>query len=517
MLKAMIIDDEDFIREGLKRIIDWNKYGFCICGEASNGMRGLTSIRELTPDLVIVDVKMPIMDGLEMIKNLQTDNIQCEFIVLSAYSDFRYAQTAIELGIDSYVLKPIDQTVLIEKVSKAYDKITDKKQTKQNVDLSISLSKDKILQSIIFGTIDIKSLDKYNSFYKFDFPWNNYRIALVEIEGEHLQTMALKMSVKRNVESIILENKLGYVFDIENYIGILFNEIKLIDNLEIIKGLSLKIHEQCSAEITIILGSVVEDLSDISSSFNHACELLNQKFILGSKGIISDSITDKNSREQEQNNVQPRYSLEHITESLCKATDAGNLEQINNVMDIIFNKFLYEGYCEDVIKVNYSNIYSATVNKLALVNSDTQQQLSVSQKILMEICNKSSLQELNEYIKSIFTQISKELDKKRPEDPFKKILDYIGRNYSHDLKLETIANLFNYNSDYLGKKIRQNTGKHFNTYLDMIRVEKAIQFLKEGYKVCQVAQKTGFKDMNYFYKKFKFYVGVSPSDFKSRA
>jgi two-component system response regulator YesN len=85
------------------------------------------------------------------------------------------------------------------------------------------------------------------------------------------------------------------------------------------------------------------------------------------------------------------------------------------------------------------------------------------------------------------------------------------------LKLETIAALFNYNSDYLGKKIRLNTGKHFNTYLDTIRVEKAIQLLKEGYKVYQVAQKTGFKDMNYFYKKFKFYVGVSPSDFKGRA
>lgn len=512
----MIIDDEDYIREGLKKIIDWNRYGFYICGEASNGLRGLTQVRELNPDLVIVDIRMPMMDGLEMVKNLRIDGVSCEFIVLSAYSDFKYAQTAMELGIDSYVLKPIEQPALIEKVSKAHDRIMNKKQDKQNMDLSISLSRDKILQSIMFDTTDAATLEKYYSLYRFDFPWRSYRIVLVEIEGENLETMSLKTSVKRNVETIISENKLGYVFDIENYVGILFDDMKLMDNLEILHNLPLKINELCGVDITLILGSVEENISDISSSFHHACKLLNRKFILGSKRIISDRI-EETKISVEDENVRLGYRLEHIADSLCKAIDVGNIEQINNTMDGLFQEFLFDGYYEDVIKVNYSNIYSATVNKLASVNLDMQEKLCVSQEILKEICKKASLQELHGYMKNTFVEISEELEKKRPDDPFKKILDYIERNYSQDLKLETIATLFNYNSDYLGKKIRLNTGKHFNTYLDTIRVEKAIQLLKDGYKVYQVAQKTGFKDMNYFYKKFKFYVGVSPSDFKGRA
>lgn len=512
----MIIDDEDYIREGLKKILDWNRYGFYICGEASNGLRGLTHVRELNPDLVIVDVRMPIMDGLEMIRDLRVDDVPCEFIVLSAYSDFKYAQMAIELGIDSYILKPIEQPVLIEKVSKAYDRIMNKKHIKQNMDLSISFSRDKILQSIIFDTIDVQTLEMYSSFYGFDFPWSNYRIALVEIEGEHLKEMTMKMSVKKNIESIISENKLGYVFDIENYVGILFNDMKLMTNLEILHDLPLQINGLCGADIIIVLGSLVENLSDILYSFHHASKLLNRKFILGSKRIISDTIEDTNIAG-EDGNVRLGYSLEHIVDSLYKGIDAGNIDQIEDVMDGVFQEFLYDGYCEDVIKVNYSNIYSATVNKLVSVNPEMQEKLSVSQEVLKEICKKVSLQELHVYMKYIFIKILEELDKKRPDDPVKKILDYIGRNYNHDLKLETIAALFNYNSDYLGKKIRLNTGKHFNTYLDTIRVEKAIQFLREGYKVYQVAQKTGFKDINYFYKKFKFYVGVSPSDFKGRS
>lgn len=511
----MIIDDEDYIREGLKKIIDWNRYGFYICGEASNGLRGLTQVRELNPDLVIVDIKMPMMDGLEMVKNLRIDDVSCEFIVLSAYSDFKYAQTAIELGIDSYVLKPIDQTVLIEKVSKAHDRIMNKKQNKQNMDLSISFSRDKILQSIIFDTIDVQTLENSYSLFGFNFPWSNYRIVLVEIEGENFKAMSLKISVKKNVESIISENQLGYAFDIENYVGILFNDMKLTSNLEILHDMPLKINELCGVDITLILGSLVENLSDISDSFNHACKLLNRKFILGSKRIISDWIEDTNI-SVEDGNVRLGYRLEHIADSLYKAIDASNIEQIMNTMDGVFQEFQYDGYYEDVIKVNYSNIYSTTVNKLASVNPDIQEKLSVNQEILEEICKKASLQELHGYMKYIFIEISRELEKKRPDDPFKKILDYIERNYSQDLKLETIAALFNYNSDYLGKKIRLNTGKHFNTYLDTIRVEKAIELLKEGYKVYQVAQKTGFKDMNYFYKKFKFYVGVSPSDFRGR-
>ncbi len=516
MLKAMIIDDEDYIREGLKKIIDWNGYGFCICGEASNGSRGLTQVRELNPDLVIVDVKMPIMDGLEMIKYLRIEDVLCEFIVLSAYSDFKYAQTAIELGVDSYILKPIDQNVLIEKVCKAHERIMNKKLIKQNMDLSIALSRDKILQSIIFNTVDVQTLEKYYSFYSLDFPWSNYRIALVDVEGEHVNEMTVKMKVKKNIESIISENKLGYVFDIENYVGILFNDMKLKVNLEILHHLPLQINELCGADITIVLGSLVENLSDISSSFHHACKLLNRKFILGSKRIISDSIEATNIADDDENS-RLRYSMEHIVDRLYKGIDAGNIGKIEDEMDIVYQEFLYNKYCEDVIKVNYSNIYSATLNKLVPVNLDMQEKLSVSQEVLEEICKKASLQELHVYMEYIFIAISEELQKKRPDDPIKKILDYIGRNYNQDLKLETIAALFNYNSDYLGKKIRLNTGKHFNTYLDTIRVEKAIQLLREGYKVYQVAQKTGFKDINYFYKKFKFYIGVSPSDFKGRA
>lgn len=516
MLNVIIIDDEEYIRAGLKRIIDWNQYGFCICGEASNGLRGLTQVRELKPDLVIVDIKMPKMDGLEMIKELRIDNIDCEFIVLSAYSDFKYAQTAIELEIDSYVLKPIEQPVLIEKICKVHDKIINKRQANQNMDMSIYFSRDKILQSIILEQIDVKILEKYCSIYGFDFSWSSYRVALIEIEGNHMEIVAMKMSVKRQIGIIISENKLGYVFDIENHIGILLNDVKLTPDLKILHDLPVKINELCKTDVTILLGSVVQKLTDISSSYQNACKLSNRKFILGYKRVISDVMQDLNNTYKYENS-ELRYAVEYTADSLCKAIDAENMEQINNILEGLFQKFLSEEYNEDIIKINYSNIYLDTVNKLASINPGMKDKLNVRQEILREICKRSSLQELHGYMKYIFTVLADELEEERPEDPITKILEYIERNYNQDLKLETIATLFNYNRDYLGKKIKCKTGKHFNTYLDSIRFEKAKQLLMEGHKVYQIAEKTGFKDINYFYKKFKFYVGVSPTNYKDKA
>lgn len=513
MLSVMIIDDEDYIREGLKKIIDWNKYGFYICGEANNGLRGITQICILKPDLVIVDIKMPKMDGLEMIGELRKKEMLCEFIVLSAYSEFKYAQAAIELDIDSYVLKPIEQPILAEKISKVHDKILNKKQTKLNIDLNISFSREKIFQSIILNQIDAQILEKNYLLYRFDFPWNSYRIALIEIEGERMETISLKTNVKRLIETVMTENKMGFVFDIENYVGIILNDTRLSSNSRIIYELPQRIKGVCQADATILLGSSVVNIKDISLSYRHACNLSNRKFILGYKRVISD----ENKDEENINNsvdAHSRYSVEHTANTLCQAIEAENMGQINNILEGLLQEFMLEVYNEDIIKVNYSNIYSATINKLASVNPGMKEKLGINQGILSEICKKPSLQELHGYMKYILTEISEDLKAQRPEDPISKVIEYIERNYYQDIKLETLAALFNYNSDYLGKKIKLKTGKHFNAYLDSIRFDKAKQFLTEGYKVYQVAQKIGFRDINYFYKKFKLYEGVSPSDYK---
>ena len=114
METVLIADDEKNIREGIKCIIDWEALGFTVCGEAANGEEALKQINEMHPGLVLLDIKMPKLSGLEVVENAREQGYNGKFIILSGFSDFKFAQTAIRLGVDNYITKPIDEDELAE-------------------------------------------------------------------------------------------------------------------------------------------------------------------------------------------------------------------------------------------------------------------------------------------------------------------------------------------------------------------------------------------------------------------
>lgn len=511
MLNVMIIDDEPIIREGLKTIIDWGAYGYTICGEAANGQDGLDKIIRLQPDLAIVDIKMPIMDGLQMIRELRNREIPCECIVLSAYSDFRFAQQAIELGIGSYILKPIEQEELIEKIEKIQDAILVKQQTKQQLAFGTSLSKNKILQSILLGQTQAYGLNMQYEVYGLDFPWKSYQVGLVEMGKKAYEMTDLRVALENEVNVFVAENNLGYAFSIDRYVGILFRNSA---NMRILNELHKQLEQISGPETTISLGPQVPQLEAVKSSYQTACRLIEKKFLYIYKRIITGQEAVKAGKANDWKSQTISYDMKKMMDDLYSAIDGESVERINDLLEHIRNTFIQEERDEALIKIDYSNLYIEMMGRLGQSNEHLKSYTNNRQDVLAEICSKTSLQELHGYIKFVFLAVTEELSRLRPSDPVKKIMEYIARNYSQDLKLETLAVLFHYNSAYLGKLIRAKTGVQFSTYLDCIRIEEAKRLLKEGHKVYEAAQMTGFRYVDYFYKKFKKYVGVSPMDYK---
>ena len=506
MLRVILIDDEPIIREGLKTIIDWEAQGYTICGEAANGLEGLEKICQMRPDLAIVDIKMPLMDGLLMVKELKTRDVPCEYIILSAYSDFKFAQSAIDLGIGSYILKPIEQTELIEKIIKIRDGILSRKQTKHYMELSVSLSKNKIIQNLVLGQPSTSGSDKQYDLYGLDFPWKTYQVGLIEFSKKAYEATEMRIKLENEVESFIASYDLGYVFTIDRYVGILFRNIAYPRVLSDLHG---RMEQVCGADVTLSLGTLANNMESVTASYQAACRLIEKKFIYGYKKIITGKEAVKASKTGDS-----IWDIDSIIEELYSAMDVENNARINDLLEDIRNYFMRTESEEALIKIDYSNIYTAVISRLTGNNETIRSFMSDRQEILSEICNKTSLQELHGYIKYVLIAVSDELSKLRPCDPVKKILDYIDRNYSQELKLEGLAGLFHYNSAYLGKLIRAKTGVQFSTYLDNVRIEKAKKLLKEDLKVYEVAQMTGYRYLDYFYKKFKKHVGVSPTDYK---
>lgn len=514
MLSVILIDDEPSIREGLKSIIDWEAHGFTICGEASNGMEGLEKICLLNPDLAIVDIKMPVMDGFQMISELRKLGNSCEYIILSAYSDFKYAQSAIDLSIGSYILKPIEQEELIEKITKVRETVLQKREAKQALDLSLSLSRSEMIQSLVLGQPMTGDCEEKMGLCGLDFPWKTYQVTLIDIENNGFDAPNLRQKIMQEVEHLLTCYEQGYVFSINQYIGLLTKKLSNCHYSRILSDLHERILKLTGLDVFISLGQPEKSLDSIKLSYQTACRLLDKKFIYGYKKII----TYQQIPQKEDGRKSPlnRWDIDAVTHELYRAIDVENSEAINDQLEAIKDYFIASESDESFIKIQYSNIYTAIVSRLTNSNEALRQTLSIQQSVLTEICTKSSLQELHGYIKFVLIALSEEVARLRPADPVKKILDYVERHYSEDLKLESLAALFHYNSAYLGKLIRSKTGVQFSAYLERLRIEKAKELLEAGYKVYEVAQRTGYRYIDYFYRKFKKHVGVSPTDYKGK-
>ena len=507
MYKVLIVDDEPIIREGLKTLISWEDHGFRVCGEAVNGRDGLNKTIELNPDLVIVDIKMPGIDGLQMINELRNRNVKCRFIILSGYSEFNYAQKAIELGIDYYVLKPIDKKELAEKVAKVNISLTNDKKDR---DTSV-ISKEEVLVKIIKNKISIEELKSTIQRYGLDLSWRTYQVALVCPERGENGTENVLVKLKREIDTFLASSYGGYSYFIDEAVGLILKEVNFTAGSSALKMLQKRLKTQLGISTIIAVGKLVEDIVDLEKSLSYAEAILSRRFVFYGSDVILDSVgvgeTEDSTGVAEQ---------DKLTEEIYMAIDINGTERITELLSRKLDSIKKTSCSEEDIKASYMQICGSIINRILMNNKDLRDNPVINQEFLGDIYKSKSLKELNEIVTEKLKEISEELDKARPDSIINKIIDYINRNYSSDIKLDSIANIFNYSSSYLGKMFKSYTGESFNSCVEKVRIEKAKEFLDEGYKVYQVSEMVGYHDKDYFVGKFKKSVGVPPISYKNR-
>lgn len=506
MLKLLIVDDERTVREGLKSIIDWSEYGFQVCGEAENGVDGFEMIKKLNPDLVIADIRMPGMDGLEMVEECNRQGIASKIIILTGYSEFQYARQSIALGVKSYLLKPIDEEELIDQVVKISEGIKEERKTKNLLYDSMLHSKEKIIENLVIGQMDEQRINEANQLFLLGLPWKSYQVALIEINSDIQIDMNMKLRIKAEINEFIKENKNRFFFELEGKMGILLKDVPDEPSIQPIQAMYDIVQRRSNLEIIAAIGSKVSDIKHIRFSYEQAYHLLENKFIWGSKKImVYNKETSISAVSQTINTID----FGDTVEKLYIAVDVNNKQNIRNLLQELGQVILNRKPKETTIKTYFTNIYITVMNQLAVSNKSLKK-FDLSNEIY---CTKD-IEELICYVGDKLTAVSDELAMLKPDVPMEKIIDFIQRNYHQDIKIKSLAEIFNYNSTYLGQLFKSYTGKYFNTYLEHVRIEKAKQFLKEGLKVYEVAERIGYHNLDYFSSKFKKYVGVSPSEYK---
>lgn len=508
-MNVLIADDERLILEGILHIIDWEACGFSVCATAVNGKEALDKILEKKPDLVLLDIRMPILNGIEVVQAAVEAGFTGKFIILSGLTDFKLAQTAMRFGVDFYLTKPIDEDELEQAVCSVRELIEKESKISSSYTRYRDKARENIVREILLDTCRYDSLD---------------------LADLHLQAGVYQVITygRYNQDSLYPVWDFAELMRVTNQDNNSFDILEVgQQNVILLKGefaigrfQNLLAHYRTGPQkdspfdtVFLTYGRQVSAPEDIHLSYQDVCQLEERRFfceenqhVLGFQELhryLADAHELTPSIAPGYAETFSNYIQSHnptlITETLKELSDyltgcaAG-------IMDI--KHFLIDMYIMVKQKIMQ-----------AFPHADTPFPANASVIVLVE--KKYYLYEIIAFLAEQFEMWMHSVGFSSGENVLDEILHYIQHNYRDNLKPESIAPLFGYNSSYLGRLFTRKLNVNFNAYLDQVRIAEAKKLLDDhSLKVYEIAERVGYKSVDYFHRKFKKYEGTSPAEYR---
>jgi|GEM_PF-347304 two-component system response regulator YesN len=497
MYKVLFIDDEPIIREGMRHVIDWEALGFVIEGDYGHAKEGLKAIIKQQPDLVFVDIKMPGMTGLELVTEAKKEGYQGRFIVLSGYSNFDYAKASIKLGVDAYLLKPIDEDELVDCLLEIKESI----QQEEHIHSQISQFKDQSIHEAWRAVIDGRTND-----------WLGHS-ELKRLSGPFLVGAIFfhKALSRRRLKALFEEHKITKAFVIfkDDLSYLIFpgaTDATKDDFKQAVVLIKKLIDEQAYA----ILAEPVDDIHKIFAEVKTIQDAEQVIYVLPSQVVYMTHHVLKSNDEQDQPlNIQANiqrviHALEFKDKAILSSVKEDFIQyfQTNSVMKDRVEQLMFEFvlHLTDQVKAQYPEVTMTAKNEWYEIIIDADHLFDLLDELMEEIWAMSNQMKGFQF---------------NADDDMEKVVAYVHHYFMKDLSLKVLAEIFSYNSSYLGKKFKKYTGDYFHVYLERFRIDKAKQLLTDRtIKIYEVSEAVGFNNMDYFYKKFKKHVGKSPKEYQ---
>lgn len=497
MIKVLLVDDEPNVRQGVKMMIPWDELGLTVIGEGEDGDDGLAKMMSLDPDIVVADVKMPGMTGIEMIEAAVKNGFSGKCLILSGYSDFSYAKSAMSLGVRQFILKPVDEDELIEALRLLAEEIGGERRSEVTLRMGSEYMNEQLVRALLLGedkVVEKSDLSAYD--------YSSYTAVIISISGEMSseEKNYLLGSVKKQ-----LEKDCGADVITPELSGMTVALFKGWKQEKIVKFLTA-LCDDYVGKIFVTVGKPVTKLTDIKLSYAQAEELLKNRFQYLHRGVVTAE-TVKSSEEPEESS--------ELIGSIYAYIEINDTEKLEAALDRLQMSLCSGEYTAERIKVVCITAVMEIKSRLIKSIGDKKTEQFINDEFIAKIGEKTSLFDIIELLKITFTDLSSEFFGRTTKSTMERVVQYICSNYSSELRLEQLAAIFGYNRAYLGKVFHQYTGENFNNYLDRIRITEAKRLLAEDkHKVYEVAEMVGYTNINYFHNKFKKYVGISPLNYK---
>lgn len=534
MYKILLIDDEPHIRKGLKVIIERGNVEYSKIYEASDGKEGINIINENSPDIIITDIKMPFVDGLELIKWVHNNlKRQPVIIVISGYDDFNYARKAMHYGVQEYLLKPVSREELIRVINNFIHQIKNNEQKYKSAHLQyvqskegVQALKEKYLNILITScNDDMKKgiIDELNR-VGVDFRKDLFNLIVVDYRMSNGRTRDTVNNVKRFainniVEEVFRNGSMDYFvfYDSQKRMVILlWANVPLLQEIQIKKAyhnIKLNLKKDLNMEVFWGVCSDIEDFLKINDAYEIALNSVMNKIFLPSESIVF------NKKPVEDHNIY--FYFNSYFSKISSEVELGRKRNIVNLLDDCFknlkNKNLSANKYENFYNYFNNDIYNHFVKKGINIDAIFRD----GETFFRNFDLFWSLDEIKIYMRVYLFNISNIITAYKKSSVDIKLIDqviqYLNENYNDNINLNTVSDYFEKNNSYLSVLFKKATGEKFIDFLTNIRIEKAKKLLLDlDNKVSDIANQVGYTNPKHFNVVFKKVVGMTPRQFRNK-
>lgn len=562
--KLLLVDDEEDVRQGVVQEIDWALYGFEVVDVAENGREALELMEKHVPDVVVTDIQMPFMNGLQLSEQIREHYPTTKIIILTGYDEFEYAQKAIKMHIDEYVLKPFSSLELIQiliKVKLQMDEEAAQKKDvyalKEHYRKSLPVLREVFLASLVTHPIPLIEIKEKSEHYRIDLTGDGYVVSVISIdnyqdviatdqvlqdsEDAAIPSISLKdsedLELKRfaifNIaEEIVHKHNIGKVFIHNDYVVILSihqptaaatatmavrqadpRQVAMDATLTALEEVRQSIEKYLKFTVTMGVGTASTEITDMKYAYDDAVLALDYRLILGNNRLIC--IDDVESRFVEK--VRFDELREH---ALVRCIKVGTITELHEIVEEMFRELTAAQVTIQDCQIYLLEILTSILKAGKDARMDLDEVFGSGVAPFAEVYKFQHLLEAKQRILQICTQMIHNISSDR-QTTYVKLVDkakeFTKLHYhDSDLSIHRVCQELHISSGYFSTLFKKEVKMTFVSYLMHIRMEAAKEMLRTtDLKALEVAEKVGFAESNYFSFCFKKHFHISPKEYRN--
>jgi len=530
--KVFLVDDEIVVRHGIRDCINWENTDFIFSGEAADGELALSLIQEIKPDILITDIKMPFMDGLQLSQLVRKNMPWVKIIILSGHDEFCFAREAMRIGVAEYLLKPVTSEDLLETLNKVELQIKEEKKERENAESikrqlaqNTPLLRDRFLNELLLGLIPPAEVIERCAGLNINIISKYYAVLIVEAQvcgGNPAEEQYDEFKkAEALIDGVLMKNH--QVIKFRRILGevILIFKGECPQSLEaaahcLAQALKLEVEGKASCILGICIGGVRERIKGITQSYREAEEIKNYRCIFGKQKILStNQIKSHSAGKKEFVDICKNDVNDFLKCGLKSDVTYFVSQYIDNLNRVEMKSLLYIYYIYLDMVLNAARF----VNQLG---GEIEQIIPWVLNLENLVAGIDSIEKFAGLAEDTLSRVLEFRDarvEKKYDGIINKAKEYINNNYfnSH-ISLNTVSSFVNVSPSHFSTIFSQETGENFIEYLTKVRVKKAKELLKTtSLKSTEIAYNVGYNDPHYFSYIFKKALGITPKEYRNEA